>query len=260
MNRFFYVLTVAAFALLPSLSEAADLAIQKALAKAPAYPLDSSGCYFGINTEAAVAQSSNSGTGLLATSLVTGSLTAAGGAVGGSVGCIKGTPSQWVGIHASLDWQNITGNVGTVAGANNIASRIQGGVAVRWGGFGTVMNWLQGLNLGLNFPVVTQAPVAPAGVTFLPGGAHPYFMAGVEAYNVNAAFGVVTGNVVEIAPMVGAGVLNPIADSTGKATGAVFDTYAKVIFAGRGGAFSNGAFTASANMGTEYRAGAAIYW
>jgi hypothetical protein len=234
---------------------AADLSVK---AKPIAYPYARTGCYFGINTEAAVAKTDTSGTGLFIDAAAKGNLVAAGGAIGGSVGCIKGGPDLWYGVHADLDYQNITASV-PVDGANiSFASRIQGGAEVRLGGTTLLALLTQWVPSG-SFPVV-GTPATPGSFQLAATPPLPYVAAGFEVFQVNAAFGAISGSGTEIAPKLRAGVINQLTDATGKLTGAVMDTYAKVVFAGKGASFSDGQFAAVTNMGTQYRAGVAFYW
>jgi len=233
----------------------ADIALK---AKPIAYPYAKSGCYFGINTEAAVASTDTSGTGLFINSAASGKLYAAGGAIGGSVGCIKGGPDLWYGVQADLDYQNITGSV-PVAGANiNFASRLQGGAEVRLGGTTLLTLLTQWVPSG-SFPVV-GTPAVPGSFQLAATPPLPYVAAGFEVFRVDAAFGAISGSGTEIAPKLRAGVINQLTDAQGKLTGAVMDTYAKVVFAGKGVTFNDGQFAAMTNMGNQYRAGVAFYW
>lgn len=235
---------------------AADMPVK---ARAPiAYPYAKSGCYFGVNTEAAVASTNTSGTGLFLNQAVQGNLTAAGGAIGGSVGCIKGDPNLWYGVHADLDYQNITGAVGVTNANITFSSRIQGGAEVRVGGtqlLALLTSWLP----SGTFPVV-GTPATPGGFQLAATPPLPYVAAGFEVFQAQATFGQISGSGTEIAPKVRAGVINQLTDANGKLTGAVMDTYAKVVFAGRGASFQDGQFAAVTNMGTQYRAGVAFYW
>src|SRR6266702_3897763 len=111
MHRYFYALAGLSFALVPFTSDAADLALKS---KPLAYPIDGQGCYFGINAEAGAAQTNVSGNALFVTSLAGGNLMAAGGSVGGTVGCIKGNATRWFAVQASANYANISGSVGTL--------------------------------------------------------------------------------------------------------------------------------------------------
>lgn len=252
--KLFYLATVAALALVPLSAHSADMPVKAKVA----YPYARSGCYFGVNMEAATAQTDTSGSGLFVTSAVNGKLTAAGGAIGGSVGCIKGDPSLWYGVHADLDYQNVTASV-PVDGVNvNFASRIQGGGEFRVGGT-TLLTFFGNLIPNGTFPVL-GTPAVPAGFALAATPPLPYLAAGFEVWQQQAAFGAISGSGTEIAPKLRAGVINQLTDATGKITGAVNDTYVKVIFAGKGSTFGNGVFTAATNQGTQYRVGTAFFW
>ena len=90
------------------------------------------GWYVGILTEADVAQSKVSGNNLFAPSLVTGDLTATGGAIGGVVGYIGYTSSYWYRLQATGEWSNISGTNSVAATATTSASSAS--VASRWSG------------------------------------------------------------------------------------------------------------------------------
>ena len=250
--------TLAGLAIASSAS-AADLAV-KAKPSFTAYPT-SSGCYWGVNAEAGVARSNVSGNALFVSSFASGSLTASGGSIGGTVGCLKGDVSNWIAIQGSINYTNITGSVPLLDGSAGVQSRWSAEQVVKWGGFPAIFSWLP--NLGVNFPVLTTPPVNPP-PGFLFGGAKPYVMAGVREFDNSGWVGLQTGHSIGVAPMLGTGVINTLTDGAGKASGAVMDVYAKVVFAGRGFSIENiGAnpnLGAAANVGTQYIAGVAVYY
>lgn len=258
-----FLLTTAAV-LLASSVYAADAAKPILKAQPVAYPYDTSGFYFGVNSEAAVAQSNVSGTGgLFATSLVNGNLTAAGGAVGGTVGWIKGGATGiWWAVQGTLDYQNITASA-PVTGANvNIVSRWSTTQVVKVGGL-NLGTYLPALT-GVNFPTF-QLPLAPNGIA-LAATQKPYVMGGIAEQGISGNFGAVGGTSWNVAAVLGVGVLAPVVDSSGKPTGAALDLYSEVIFAGRGVTFNNVfgrgnvMLGAAANIGTTYKAGIGLYW
>ena len=64
---------------------------------------------------------------------------------------------------------------------------------------------------------------------------HTYIMAGVEEWGISGQFFMANSGVtIGVAPLIGAGILNQIVDTTGKLTGAVLDTGAQVVFADKG--------------------------
>jgi hypothetical protein len=268
MKRLFLAAALAASALVASPALAADLPVKAPPLSPIAYPYDGgSGFYFGINTMAGVAQANVNGvagSGVLATSLVNGNLTAAGGAVGGTVGWIKGTPTSWFAIEASLDYQNITaGNAGAPV---SVASRWSSEQVVKFGGTFNPLSYLPDLGVtGFSFPAF-QLPIAPAGIS-VALSPHPYVMAGVKEFGITGTFGGIGGTTWGVAPLVGAGTISQILDKQGKPTGAALDLFAEVVFAGRGITVDNiggvgGApmFGGSANLGNQYFAGAKILW
>lgn len=239
---------------------AADLAVKKAATVA--YPYGGSGCYFGVNAEAGVAKSNESGNALFVSSLATGDLIAAGGSVGGSVGCLKGDAQNWIAVQGNLNYQNITGGINAPGGDFGVSSKWQASQVVKFGGFPALLSWLP--NLGLNFPVLAPPPVAPAGLNIITLVSQPYVMAGVQEFDNSGWFQATSGRSIGVAPLLGAGVINQMTDSSGKPNGAVLDTYAKVVFPGRGFSIDNiggnPGLSAAANMGTQYYAGMAIYY
>jgi hypothetical protein len=260
------LLTAAVLLALPA--QAADMAL-KARPSSLTYPLAGAGCYWGVNMEASVAQSDVSGNALFVTSLVGGKLMAAGGSVGGTVGCLKGDPTTgWVAIQASFNYQNISGSVGvqTAAGGSlgtvGVDSKWSAEQSVKFGGFGALFAFLP--NLGLNFPVlsVPVAPVPPTGYQYL--AAKPYMLVGVKEFDNSGWFSLSSGSSVGVAPVLGMGMITPLADASGAPIGAVLDTYAKVAFPGRGFSINNvggnPSLSGAANMGTQYTAGLAVYY
>jgi hypothetical protein len=254
-----FMMSLAAFT-----CHAADLS-----AKAPplAYPFDSSGFYFGVNTEAAVAQSTVNGSGgLFLNNLATGNLYAAGGGVGGSVGWIKSNPNGiWFALQATATYQNISADVVTPGGsAASVASRWAASQVVKVGGFSLASFTGPLQSLGVNFPTF-QLPAAPNGIS-VAATSKPYVMAGIAEQGVSGSFGVLGGSTWSVAPLIGAGTLTPIIDSTGKPTGAALDIYAQVIFANRGVQVTNVFGTAGApmagfaNLDKTYKAGVGVYW
>lgn len=238
--------------------------------KAPAannltvFPYNTSGIYWGFATKVAVEQSnvSSGGNPLFATSLATGNLNAAGGGVGGTVGYMKGFGDKWMAFETSLYYQNITASAPAVSASGasvnaSVASRWSAEQVIKIGGFNP-LSYLS--NLGFQFPTLPTQPTVP-GITLLAGG-HPYLMVGAEEFGITGTFFTAGGTTWGIAPLVGAGILNQIVDSTGKLTGGVLDTGAQVVFGDKGaqisGLFSTpstpAAFGANASMGTKYEA------
>jgi hypothetical protein len=243
----------------PNQGEATDLAVK---ARPIAYPYMGSGCYFGVNAEGGAAQSNVSGNGLFLTGLASGNMIAAGGSVGGSVGCIYGNGTNWVAVQGNLNYQNITGAVEAPGGSFGVSSKWQASQVVKFGGFPALLSWLP--NLGLNFPVLAPPANAPVGLNIVTLTSQPYVMVGAQEFDNSGWFQAQSGHSVGVAPLVGAGVINQITDTSGKPSGAVLDTYAKVVFAGKGFTIndvgSNPNLGAAANLGTQYFAGVAIYY
>jgi hypothetical protein len=247
---------------------AADLVVKAPQSKA--FPYASTGCYFGIAIKGGVDQVNASGNALFATSLASGSLTAAGGGVGGDVGCIHyygpGSSIQWIGYEATAYYQNITAAAPAVNGAGvavalpaSYASRWSADATVKFGGFNP-LSWLP--NLGITFPGLPAPPTLP-GISVLSPGLM-YFAAGVEAFGVEGQFFTAGGSTVGIAPLVGAGIFNQILDAKGVPTGYVLDTGAQIVFADKALGVSNAFGTAggptigSLSVGRKYEVYAKI--
>ena len=224
------------------------------------YPYNGgSGLYAGVNTMAGVANTSVNGT--LLGSAVGGNLTAAGGAIGGTVGYTSGNSAFWYAIEASADYQNITATAPSAA--SSVASRWSSEQVVKIGG-STPVNFLSSIaNLGVNFPTF-NLPVAPSGIS-VAASPHPYIMGGVKEFGLTGGIGVAGGSTWGVAPLVGAGTIAQIVDSTGKPTGLALDLFAEIVFANKGLAINNVFGTAgpplaggNLTMGNQYFAGAKV--
>lgn len=222
-------ITFASLLLLSSISAAAaaDMPV-KASQQGLVFPYNGSGFYWGVDVEAGVAQTKSSG--LFGSSLVTGNLNAAGGAVGGTIGYIVGNGTNWWAVEATVDYQNITGattivdpTTGAVGTASQI-SRWQASQVVKFGGFSAILNSLP--SLGIQFPALPALPT----FTGLASTSHSYIMAGAQEFGVNGVLGSVDGTSWAVAPLVGMGMLTQMVDAAGRPTGAVVDLYAKVVF------------------------------
>lgn len=216
------------------------------------------GFYWGIGAEAGVEQTKINGNPLFVNSLANGSLMAAGGTIGGTIGFMKGMGTSWIACEASGQWQNISSSAGVVATVSNRWSADQ---ACKFGGFQQVLSQLP--TFGINFPALPNIP-APPGFNIAANTSHPYVLLGVREFGMGANLGVSNGSTVGIAPEVGAGVLNQLLDKDGKISGTVLDTYAKVVFANQGKTLtfnnSSPAVGGSAKIGTQYFAGVKVLW
>lgn len=238
-------------------AHAADMAV-----KAP--PLSpfagGSGIYWGIGTYGGVAQSNVSGSGILATSLVSSNVTASGGGIDAALGYINGNTSQlgfanWYRFEAEGSYQNISGGVGS------------GSVASRWGATqefdvgADVLAYLTSvLGSGINWPTLTP-PALPANVTV--GVPKQYIGAIVREFGLDGTIGNAHGVTVGIAPGVKTGFLYPTVDKTGKPNGGAIDLWASVTWNTRGATIGNVfaangtplVFNAGVNQGTTYLVG-----
>lgn len=229
-------------------ASAADMSVKAAAASRNflVFPYNGSGMYWGAATKGGVEQDSASGN-VLGTSLVSGSVNALGGGVGGTIGYMHGMQDKAVAFEGSLYYQNITGAGAAASGTPGVSVPVS--FASRWSSdqvvkvFGWNPFTLIG-NLGFQFPTLPAAPSVP-GITVAPNG-HMYWMAGVEEWGISGQFFMAdTGVNIGVAALLGAGIMNQIVDTSGKLTGAVLDTGAQVVFADKGLSF-NGLFAPGA--------------
>lgn len=240
---------------------AADMPVKAA---SFAYPVDTSGWYFGLDSGARVARASTSGNGLFVSSLVSGDVTADGGYVGGAFGYIRGDQHAWTRFHFIVDYQNITGSV-PVAGANaNIASRWSASGEVDFGGdYNPITLIVAALgNVGVQgFTFPTFTPPTLNGVTA--AAPRNYLGGGFQIYGLSGNFGQVGGVSESIGAMLKAGAIwQSVSTTTGKANGGAFDTYASVTWSGKGveldnlfGSSGGPTLRGSANLKTTYSVG-----
>lgn len=263
MRRF---VVASIFAMFAAPAFAADLPLIAKSGLPLAYPYNGgSGFYAGVNVFGGVAQSSATSNSLFASSLASGNLTAAGGAVGGTVGYTRGNSNFWWALEASGDWQNVSAGTSSASAATpsaTMASRWSAEEVVKIGG-SLQFNFLNAINLlGINFPTF-ELPVAPSGIS-VAAAPHPYIMAGVKEFGISGTVGQAGGTTVGVAPLVGAGTISSILDGTGKPTGLALDLFAEVVFANKGLGFSNvfgtGGAPVNANltMNNQYWAGAKV--
>ena len=227
-----------------------------------AYPYSGgSGFYGGVNTIAGVQQASTSANGLFASSLATGNLAAAGGGIGATVGYTAGGSQFWWAAEASGDWMNVSATQNLPGQTTSVSSRWQAEQVVKIGGT-LQTNFLNAIApLGVNFPSFTL-PVAPSNIS-VAASPHPYIMAGVKEFDISGNFNSTGGSAVGIAPLIGAGTISSIIDTSGKPTGLALDLFAEVVFANKGLALNNvlgGGAPANANlqMTNQYWAGAKV--
>lgn len=254
-----YLIGIAIAALAAGSALAADMPVKPRpnLLVYPGY--EGSGFYWGAGIEAGVAQSKVSGSAF--TPIISGDLTAAGGAVGGTIGYMTGMRGlraqapgttgngMWAAFELSVFYENVTA---TDPGNVTMRSRWRSEQAVKLGGFQQPLAWLA--NLGLKFPVLPDVPV-PAGFNIAANSSHPYVKFGAEEFGLSAsAVNLTGGNTWAAAPMVGAGVLNQLLDANGALGGAVLDVGAKAVFASKGVSFNlqGGAQAAKLEMGNQY--------
>lgn len=230
---------------------AADMPVKAQRFNPLVYPYTSSGFYWGVGVGAGVANASGGGTTTLVGGLLSGTQAASGGTIGGTFGYIWAISggTKWLAIQQDIDYQNIAASVPAAGYA--VSTKFATETDVRFGGFD--FSWLPALIPGFSFPTLPAPPTVP-GIAVV-GTTHPYVFAGVRFFSVQATFGLLSeSNAWEIAPVLGAGVLSQMVDTTGKLTGSVLDVGAKVIFAGKGiglnSSLSDPTATGTAGFGT----------
>jgi hypothetical protein len=261
------IITGILLALAAGAAGAADL--PALITKAPITPAtlwDTGGLYVGLESGAAVANTSTSALGL--NSLVSGNVKSDGGYIGGVVGYMKGSAAHWYAGECDASYRNISsGDVtavmpgGSTIGVASVASRWSAGCEARVGGSVDPMTLLANAagNIGLgsiSFPTFNPVPPPGAHVAAAP---RTYIGAGFEAFGVSGNFGGVGGADVVWAPRVRIGALWQQLNSAGTPTGGVFDVSGKIVLAKNGLEFSNvfdpaaGAkFTGTTTMGNLY--------
>jgi hypothetical protein len=226
--------------------------------KAPIQKIGYPGWYLFVGTEAAVAQANVSGNNLFATSLVGGSLKAAGGAVKFGFGYI--TP-KWR-FESSVGYQNITGS--DTGGGGSVASRWSASQEVDVN-FSFFQNVLTAVNAGIGSaasPFPSFTPILPSNIT-VAATPRQYVGAGFREFGVSGSFGAANGATVSAGPMLKTGFIYQAVDATGKSTGNSWDAFAWVNWPMRGFTLDNVlapggvplTLGAGANMGTQYGAG-----
>lgn len=222
MNKLFYLATVAAFALVPFASHAADVGVPT---KAPPSFFGKAGWFVGLDSAVISTDASVSSPTLGAS----GNITTAGGAIGPVAGYHSGTEQNFWEGECYAHWRNLGGNqVGT---GSAVSSQYDGGCKIKVGGtsiFATLGQLLP--NLGLQ-GVFTNAPVVGQ-------GSMGYFSGGFDVRPVQASIVGVTSSGVQVAPTIGTGFISKVMDpTTGKETGWVTDTSLDYSSAGQGKTF-----------------------
>ena len=225
----------------------------------PAYPYDSSGFYFGINTMAGVQQNSVAGNPTFVGSLATGNLNAAGGAVGATFGWTKGNAIFWWAIEDSIDYQNITATA-TSAPVSTV-SRWSNETVVRVHGWNP-LQYLPNFGITNPFTFSNLIPANPTGM--LLSAAQLYIGAGAKEWGESGNFVGAGTTTWGVAPMIQAGAIAQIIDATGKPTGAALDLGAEVVFANKGFTVTTGpggpGFAGAGSFGNQYFGYMKILW
>lgn len=249
------ILFGAACALLALPAFAADIPV-KARA-APIVISDGFGAYFFVEAGAAVAKSNVSGSGLFATSLVNGDLTAAGGTIGGGFGFLKGSDAFSWGGNFAFDYANITGGIQTANGSAGVASRWSAMQTLRFSGSDPLAFLKMAFdNLGVQgftFPTF-QAPLNAGNLSATP---RTFFGVGLREAGIRGNIGDAAGVDFNVAPVVEFGAIWQALNTAGLPTGNAVEVAGYVAWPGRGKDFNNFgtsqlALVGNANMGTTY--------
>jgi hypothetical protein len=179
-------------------------------------------CYVGVGAEAAEQSTNVSGNNLFVTNALAGNMTAAGGSVDATVGCIFGG-ANWQRAFIGGGYQNVTG-------ANE-----NGSVASRWHavaeydiGFELVQRIIAAVplqNLVSGWPTFT-APSLPTNVSVAPGAPKQYLGGGLRAWGLSGQFFTAEGSSVAVAPELTTGFIWWTTDpKTGALNGGMLDIY-----------------------------------
>lgn len=241
-------------------AHAADLGVAP-LYKAPpaAYVSGCAGCYWGVGTSAAVAQSSLSSSSLFATSLANGNLTADGGSVDFEVGWLGKIGNYPAHLAVTGSYQNISGGLGG-------ASLDSRWAITEHAAFNVELVQMLASATGVSLPnyFSTIVPVAPPNVSGIP----TQYIGGIlREAGLQGKFGSVTGETVVIAPGVESQWIWQTVNSAGVKNGGAVNVWAQADWPMKG-LEVNGVFASSgppmlvsggAAIGTEYRAGITLY-
>lgn len=227
--------TLIAIASLYSAAFAADLP-----AKAPAVPVQPfatgspGGWYVGVNTEAAVASSSVSGTNF--PSLTGANFTAAGAAVGVDIGyiwnnCIGGS---WCQVEFGANWQNISGavSVGSAQSTWSLTQEADIGLQV----FQTIIAVLPGLNA--SFPTFNPSGLLPADIA-VATTPRQYVGFKLQEFDLGGSFGSATGQSVAVAPGIDTGYRWQTLGTNGSPNGGSLNIQAFIVWPTKGVSLSD---------------------
>lgn len=251
--RYFYLVTAAAFALVPyAASYAADVGVPL---KAQPQFFDVNGVYMGMGTSAVTDRSEVT----LPAVGTTGNVTTVGASVEGVLGYHWGNAASFKDLEVAIGYSNLGGvqtNLGG-AGIADINSRVYARGTFKLGGTQTYSNLLAALsnlgpNLGLN-GVLTPPTTGP--------GALPYLALDVKASRLQSSLSGldVLGNPAlientgwQVRPGIGAGVYQAIMNpATGRPTGCMMDTSMHYYPAGKDLSFGD---NGSTTLGREFEA------
>ena len=223
---------------------AADIPLKKVNPLFTGYPYDSSGFYWGVNTMATADSSSVSGA-----PGTTGTMFAAGAALGGTIGYQWGRGTTFYAIEAMVNYTNLGATAPIPAGGTgSINSKFGFEQRVKFGGpLAAMLSVLP--EGGLKFPGL---PTFSGGANATSAATHPYIMAGIREDEVTANLLGASSKAWRVRASVGAGIMQQLTN------GIVADTWIEynpastgLIIGGPGG---------SANMGHGYRIGASLLY
>ena len=189
----FLMLSTAAL-LISTAASAADLKLPYKAPQSPFLATSTGGWFIGIGTSAGVANGSNSGTNLFATSLVQGNLVADGASIDVVGGYLRngGPLSTWWRVQAGASYQNISG--GTAAGSVDSRWRVFQEADVGADIFQQVLSTVGNIgNLSSTFSALGSfVPSLPANVAVV-GTPRQYVGIIVEETPWNGTFGAAGG-------------------------------------------------------------------
>jgi len=243
-------LSILAIALLTTSALAADMPL-----KAPPSPFltnTGSGWYCGIGTQAGVAQTDVASNGLLATSLVAGKVSAAGGAVGGGCGWItnKGPLGSWMQLEADAFYENVTAAAGPVSVASRWSATQEVDIGIE--AFTAIESAFTTAG-GINLPFPSFSPTLPTGVA-VATKPRQYVGFKVEEFGITGNIASASGATIGWAPGLTTGFRWQTLNAAGQPNGGSIKVYADVFWPQRGNTFNtaNGMISATEKFTTQY--------
>lgn len=247
MHRYFYVITLATFALACGsyAAQSADLPIKTR----PRVLLSYQGCgtFYGIHTVGSAARVDATGQpGSIGTPYL------ANGAVGANLGYLCGDGTAWKAVEVLVHYSSVASSVPATDQA------VVGSVGSRWGATGRFMlgGPIAGMlsllpNMSTVFPAL---PAAPVGVI---GASHPYLFGAVHFDDVQGSLGIIDGRSTRLRAGFGVGLMSELGQAQNMPGGSrvVANTWVEYIPAAKGIDLGGAGLTGTANPGNEVRIG-----